>query len=112
MAMRQAIDTRGDVADAMRVEGVGDVAFIWGKPGNPDKDHQGGYGLSKIVAKHGEGEALEAVNTLARGTKQVGPTRVICKLGTRTAILTHGGNGPDGPWLLTGYDDDGRRGPR
>jgi hypothetical protein len=96
-----------DVHEAMRVPGLGHVAFVYGRPGDAAKDFRGGYGLAHIEAKHGA-EALDRVpEVLAHGSQSaLGPTRIAIKHEGHNAILTHGGSGPEGPWLLTAYQED------
>ena len=46
---------------------IGQIDFVWGKPGNGEK-LKGGYGFAHIIAKHGESTAKKAIETIAKGT--------------------------------------------
>lgn len=66
----------GTVEIAMQVRGLGDVEIPWGRAGHtsPDKDpekrgrtHTDGYGLSHIIAKHGDEAADALPEVIAKG---------------------------------------------
>lgn len=71
-AVERALRSQADVPNAMHVAGLGRVDFLWGRPGHtaPDaggRTHTDGYGISHIVAKHGEDAARAVPVVLARG---------------------------------------------
>lgn len=97
--------------NVMYRSGIGQIDFVWGKPGNGEK-FKGGYGLSHIIAKHGESTARKAIETIAKGTdynKQgndyTNNTQYRLRLHYDgcTAILS---KDPDiNHWLLTAWDN-------
>ncbi|MDE1149711.1 MAG: phage portal protein [Azospirillaceae bacterium] len=102
-AMRHVMSTRQDVHGAMEAPGVGPVSFIWGHQGDPARDFQRGYGISHIMAKHGHAAAMAVPTTLIKGTSTQGPTRWTFRHEGHQVMVTRGGNGPNEPWVLTGY---------
>ena len=107
-AIEHVLATKNTVHDAMRVPGIGKVAFVWGEPGTPPK-HEGGYGIAKISAKHGEDSVREIPNTLAFGTidEKTPAARRVIRHGDFKATLTFGGSGPeDQNWVLSHYAPD------
>lgn len=93
----------------MRREDVGDITFVWGRPGDPNRDYKGGYGISHILEKHGEDVLRKMPEVLAEGsvTRIYGPEsaqRVDIKLDNRIAVLSKHTDGKQGRWLLTGWD--------
>lgn len=71
-AVERALRTEADVPNAMNVPGLGRVDFLWGRSGHTQpneagKTHTDGYGISHIVAKHGEGAARAVPVVLAQG---------------------------------------------
>jgi hypothetical protein len=103
-AMEHVIGHRADVPDAMKVPGRGAVSFVWGHPGDPAAQFKGGYGIGKVVAKHGEKAARAIPETLAFGKQAGTPERLTVDHQGFRAVLTRGGNGPSGYWVLTGYE--------
>lgn len=62
----------GTVEVALQVAGLGDVEIPWGRaghsaPNTEGKTHTDGYGLSHIIAKHGDGAADALPEVLAKG---------------------------------------------
>lgn len=49
-AMEKVIAERTDVPAAMRRKDLGDISLYWGKPGDPKKDFEGGFGVSHIIS--------------------------------------------------------------
>jgi len=100
-----------DRPSAMYRDDVGSIEFPWGKEGNPKKDYEGGFGVSHIIAKHGEPVANKVVEVIAKGdiVKESGPpngTRINIQYDGHTAILSLYKNGNHQAWLLTGWKDD------
>ena len=103
-AMKQVIDGHADVHEAMDAPGLGRVAFVWGQPGNAGKGFAGGYGISHVVAKHGQGSAMRVPETIARGKRTDRPDGAVeFQRGKDMAVLTQGGRGPSHHWVLTAY---------
>jgi hypothetical protein len=88
-AMNRALRQKADVQKAMHRKGVGQIDFEWGRPGTPAPNksgatHADGYGVSHIVAKHGEATALNLPEVIARG--KITPHQEEDRL-----YITHGG---------------------
>jgi hypothetical protein len=71
-AVDRAIRQKADVQKAMYRKEVGQIDFEYGRPGTSQPDangttHKDGYGISHIVAKHGEPAARKLPEVLARG---------------------------------------------
>lgn len=108
------------VHGAMHRPDVGYIDFPWGTPGKGAKFKKG-YGLAHILAKHGpesgRGILSKIVETLAKGTDielQRYPMKGVqarIKIHYRdyTAILSDK-NGKKNAWLLTGWEDDAKKG--
>lgn len=72
-AIAIAMRRRADVKNAMQRNGIGNIDFEWGTPGDPNNDYKGGHGLSHILAKH-PGAEKNITRIIADGkiTKHVG----------------------------------------
>lgn len=122
--MLEAIEKKQDYYNViLRPENeIGYISYVWGEVGNPKKNFEGGYGLSKIIAKRDwEGEntlefsgqkgkdfALELVEVLILGkiNRIFGPTdaeRVELEYNDNIAILSKYYEGKEQTWLLTGF---------
>ena len=56
------------IENAMYRSDIGQIDFVWGKPGTGPKFKKG-YGISHILAKHGVNTALKVVDVIAKGTE-------------------------------------------
>jgi hypothetical protein len=111
-ATEEASSKKRTVRKAMQVEGLGDIDFEWGRPGDPKPDRDGkthadGYGLSHILAKRGD-KALKALPiVLAKGTIQQqgedGKKRLV-KYGKWTAVAKK--HNTRKSYVITSIDDD------
>ncbi|MFZ1982000.1 MAG: hypothetical protein WAU61_11885, partial [Smithella sp.] len=63
----QMIKDHTDKPAAMYRDDVGTIEFPWGKEGNPKNSYYGGFGVSHIIAKHGEPVANKVVEVIAEG---------------------------------------------
>lgn len=103
-AMDQSIRNKSDVPNAMSVRGLGRVDFRWGNPGNKSKDFAGGFGVSHIIAKHGERDARRLPAVLAKGKVSRHPNdpqKRLVKHGNYTASLAK--EKADSSWVITGF---------
>lgn len=111
-AMRKVLATQGDAVAAVARGDIGPVSFYWGEPGNPEKKHSDGFGISKIVAKHGEATALKVPEIIVRG-KLHGPyqggTKRDIILGDYKAVITLKKEGRNEHWVLTAFERGGER---
>ncbi len=94
-SMRQAIDTKTDVMDALDVPGLGKVDFRWG-------DDNGG--IQHIVTKHGEAEAMQVPAMLFAGQLAMSKNRAWVSTADSYVLLTNNFKGtPSNHWVITGY---------
>ena len=102
--------------NAMFRTDLGDIDFMWGKPGK-GADFHSGFGIAHIVAKrnaeNGRGieTAYEMVDVIAKATqgeiqKNAGPgnNRIKLHYNGKTAVLTE--QSGSNKWLLTGWKDN------
>ena len=61
----QMIKDHTDKPAAMFRYDVGTIEFPWRKEGNPKNSYYGGFGVSHIIAKHGEPVANKVVEVIA-----------------------------------------------
>lgn len=110
-AVRYSIEHHADVPKAMHREGIGDIAIIWGKEGNPNKDFSGGRGVSHIIAHrnaqglNGRAVAVRLPAVIMKGDiTYEGPAKIVLEADGYRAVLAKNFNGkPSDPWLLTGF---------
>ncbi|MBQ6431013.1 MAG: hypothetical protein IJJ99_03955 [Oscillospiraceae bacterium] len=97
--------------NAMYRSDIGQIDFVWGKPGKGEK-LRSGYGISHIIARHGETTAQKAVEVLAKGVEydkqrndNTNPSDYRLRLyyDGYTAVLVKDENSH---WLLTAWEND------
>lgn len=112
-AMKEIADGADEIKNAMRRSdlkdygGVEDITFVYGSPGDPNKNYKGGYGLSHIGAKHGTDVLAGVLNVIATGRVEryvPGNKTVVLTNGNHEAVLALTRNGEKESWLLTGWD--------
>lgn len=110
-AISAMIESNQDIPAAMSRPGLGSISFIWGKPGDPERQYRGGYGISHILEKHGR-EVLEQMpRVIANGgvIREYGPEnakRIDIGLDGHTAVISKFRDGEKETWLLTGWKED------
>ena len=115
-AMDTVIKEQANIQAAMNREGLGEVSFYYGVPGNPNKNYAGGSGVAKIIATRtaegadGEAVARKMVEVIALGDigEPYGPqggTRRNITYDGHTAVLSLWKDGEKETWLLTGWDN-------
>ncbi len=104
-AINKVMETKSDVDAAMFRPEVGAIDFIYGAVGDPNKKFKGGYGLAKILAKHGQ-EALDAIpEVLAKGKAyQKYPDRVYFVHDKYLSVVRLDFDGKAKVWLVTNYE--------
>ena len=113
-AIAKALETQADVLDAMEREEAGSIDFIWGSPGDPDRNFEGGSGISHVVAKHGEAAARRIPEIISEGDagkpyseRKRGARRINIYLGGERVVLQANGAGEKaGAWIVTSYASD------
>lgn len=114
-SMDDVIRDQRDVPNAMHHPILGAVSFVWGEPGVPPK-HKGGFGVSKIIAKHGEHSARAMPRVIANGKlldqsqHSVDAHRAVISDGKYIAVLSLTRFNQRLTWLLTGWEEDGATG--
>jgi phage-related protein (TIGR01555 family) len=110
-AIKYAVETKSDVPNAMFRKELGNITFLYGEPGDPERDYKGGYGVSHVQAKHGN-KVLEMMpEVIGNGTitRQYGPRnvqRADIKLGSFIAVMSKFVDEENSSWLLTGWDEN------
>jgi len=103
-AMTWALKNKRGVQAFMHRTGLGVIELDWGTPGKADLDYAGGFGLSHILAKHGEADARKLPAALIGGTLSTStqdPSKREINLGEYKAILVK--HKQRAAWVLTGY---------
>ena len=100
------------IENAMYRSDIGQIDFVWGKPGTGPKFKKG-YGISHILAKHGVNTALKVVDVIAKGTEydtqggnnlQSGQYRLRLFYDGYTVVLSKDTNTKH--WILTAWDNN------
>ncbi len=119
-ALFQSLENQEDRLNAMYREDLGEIAFLYGKTGDPEKNFKGGFGLAHILAKRNwEGENIEAlkgqkgievlqkmVEVLAKGeiSKTIPAKKTVhISLEEYEAVISQEYNQELLNWLLTAY---------
>jgi len=106
-ALERVIETHEDVENAMYREDVGDIDFVWGNEGTKEKDYENGYGIAKIIKKHGKEDAMKIPSVIATGNVvKRSENRMTIDSADDTGmrvIIRFDWDGKRRNWLLTGY---------
>lgn len=111
-AIEKVIETHEDVENAMYREDVGDIDFVWGEEGTADKSYENGFGLAKIVKKHGVEDANKIPQVIATGkVVKRSANRMFIDSEDMRVVIRFDWNGEKRNWLLTGYTKDEKKQP-
>jgi phage-related protein (TIGR01555 family) len=108
-------EKQGEVPGAFDHPHIGKIDLVWGKPGDPNRNFSGGYGLSHIIAKHVEHKRdlkLEDLPDAVMNGKFVEiqrGNRLILRSEKHEAIILLDWNGQAKKWLMSGYEQDPAR---
>ena len=104
-AVRQVLNSKRDVPNAMYREEIGGIDFLYGKAGDPARKFAGGYGIAHILAKHGQ-EAVDMIPmVIARGKmSQKYRDRVYFSLDNYMATVRLDFDGQKRTWLVTNFE--------
>lgn len=93
------------IPDAMYRDEVGGIEFIKGAEGDPSKSYKGGYGIAKILAKHGK-KAVEMIpEVIAKGKAEKRfDDRVHFIYRDYTAVVRLDFDGKKRVWLVTNFE--------
>ncbi len=104
---------KGIVLNAMRrsdlPKGVKSISLHWGKPGNAGKNYKGGFGLSKIIAKHGLEGVETVLEAVAKGkvSELADKNKLLINYNNSEIVLTLLKEGKKmaykDTWVLTGF---------
>lgn len=107
-AIKEILATHHDVPAAMYRPETGDIGFVYGDEGTGAKKHKDGYGIAKILLKHGK-EAVDMIpEVVARGKFEES------KYGDRAyfihdnyrAVVRFTWDGKEKTWLVTNFIDE------
>ena len=107
-AIKEILATHHDVPAAMYRPETGDIDFVYGDEGTGAKKHKDGYGIAKILLKHGK-EAVDMIpEVVARGKFEES------KYGDRAyfihdnyrAVVRFTWDGKEKTWLVTNFIDE------
>lgn len=105
-AIQYILDGKTDsIPNAMYRDEVGGIEFIKGVEGDPSKSYKGGYGIAKILAKHGK-KAVEMIpEVIAKGKAEKRfDDRVHFVYKDYTAVVRLDFNGKKRVWLVTNFE--------
>lgn len=107
-AIKTILENHKDVPKAMHRDEVGYIDFVYGKEGTTKKDRSDGYGLAKILEKHGR-EAVDKIpEVIAKGKyekSEYGDRAYFLFDGYR-AVVRFTWDGKEKVWLVTNFLDD------
>lgn len=107
-AIKTILKNHKDVPKAMYRDEVGYIDFVYGKEGTTKKDRSDGYGLAKILEKHGK-EAVDKIpEVVAKGKyekSEYGDRAYFLFDGYR-AVVRFTWDGDKKVWLVTNFLDD------
>ena len=113
-AIEEIIKNHNNVSSAMHRDDIGDIDFLWGKEGDPNRNYKKGYGISHIIARrnvqglNGEEFARSLPEAIMRGKKVSGidESRIEIHYGDSVTILSKNaieGATKGNHWLVTGF---------
>lgn len=113
LAIRAILETHGEVRAAMERPEIGAIDFLWGNEGTDAQKHKDGFGISKILLKHGQ-EAVDKIpEVVARGKfeKSSGEDRIYFVLGRYRTVVRLMWDGMKKTWLVTNFLDKKTKNP-
>ena len=104
-ALDHVLATHIDENKAMNRPEIGPIDFVWGKEGTAAKDYEDGYGIAKILKKHGK-TAVDAIpEVIAKGTfSQRYKDRVYFEHNGYRAVVRLTWDGKAKTWLVTNFE--------
>jgi hypothetical protein len=121
LAMHYAIQHKTSVKNAMSRPEIGNISFVWGYEGDPNKEYSGGYGIAHIIAKRdweglhnqhlasqkGDAVAIKIVEVIAKGNvlNPESPGKKKILYDGYIAIITPHGQPEHENWVLTGFKE-------
>lgn len=80
LAIEEILQTHGEVKDAMERPETGAIDFLWGEEGTAERKHKDGFGIAKILLKHGMEAVIKIPDVIARGNMRNPPTAIVFTL--------------------------------
>lgn len=106
-AIDKILETHGEVKGAMERPEVGAIDFVWGEEGTKAKQNKDGFGIAKILLKHGK-KAIEMIpEVIAKGDYEESSAgdRVYFILDGYRAVVRLTWDGRKKTWLVTNFLD-------
>ena len=107
LAIEEILQTHGEVKGAMERPETGAIDFLWGKEGTEERKYKDGFGIAKILLKHGM-EAIHIIpDVIAKGQYEEATNgdRVYFVLGRYRAVVRLTWDGMQKTWLVTNFLD-------
>lgn len=110
-AIKSILENHKDVPKAMYRDEVGYIDFVYGKEGTIKKDRSDGYGLAKILEKHGQEAVNKIPEVIAKGKyekSEYGDRAYFLFDGYR-AVIRFTWDGDKKTWLVTNFLDNKKK---
>ena len=110
-AIKSILENHKDVPKAMYRDEVGYIDFVYGKEGTIKKDRSDGYGLAKILEKHGQEAVSKIPEVIAKGKyekSEYGDRAYFLFDGYR-AVIRFTWDGDKKTWLVTNFLDNKKK---
>ena len=104
-AIARILYNHEDRPAAMHRDEIGDIDFVWGREGTRARNFSDGYGISKILRKHGQTAVDMIPEVIAKGdiTRRL-RDRVIIEHEGYLSVVKLTWNRESKNWLVTNYD--------
>ena len=105
VAISRILHNHDERPAAMHRDEIGDIDFIWGREGTRARNYEDGFGISKILLKHGRTAVDMIPQVIARGniTRQT-DDKVIIEHEGYLSVIKLKWNNESKTWLVTNYD--------
>lgn len=106
-AIEEIMQTHGEVKGAMERPKVGLIDFVWGEEGTEERKHKDGFGIAKIMLKHGKSAVDKIPEVIAKGKYEASPhgDRAYFLLNGYRAVVRLTWDGNKKTWLVTNFLD-------
>jgi len=107
IAIELILRSHTEVKGAMERKEVGKIDFVWGKLGSESKKYKDGYGIAKILFKHGEDAVYMIPNVIVKGKYESSKynDRAYFILGKYRAVIRFNWDNEEKTWLVTNFID-------
>ena len=106
-AIEAILQTHGEAKGAMERPEIGAIDFLWGEEGTDERKHKDGFGIAKILLKHGMEAVKKIPDVIAKGQyeESANGDRVYFVLGQYRAVVRLTWDGRKKTWLVTNFLD-------